>query len=159
EEAVDDFVAALDDAHRVVVVAAGLSAPAGLDAAMRLSAAGRPAEYLPDTLAQQIAARSLEPGSVCLVLSGSGATEASVDAADAARTAGATVLAMTSFARAPLVARADTALVIPPVGESFRNELLHTSRAGLALVLESLVHVLVARRGSRGRNARSVALS
>lgn len=159
DEAVERFVAALDESARVVVVAAGLSAPLGLDAAMRLSSAGRPAEYLPDTLAQQIAARTLEPGSVALVLSGSGANEASLEAAAAGRAAGATVLALTSFARAPLVSRADIALVIPQVIGSFPDELLHTSRAGMALMIEALVDLLVTRRGERGRAARSAALS
>ncbi|WP_277050096.1 MurR/RpiR family transcriptional regulator [Ruania albidiflava] len=159
EELVEEFVAAVDAAPRVVVVATGLSAPLGLDLAMRLGSAGRPAEYLPDALAQQIAAGSLEPGSVCLVISGSGATATSLDAAAAARQAGATVLVMTSFARAPLVSRADVALVIPPVTESFPDELLHTSRAALALVIETLVEVLVARRGSRGWQARAAAIA
>lgn len=159
DDDVAGFVAALDEAPRVVVAAAGLSTSLGLDAAMRLSAAGRPAEYLPDTFAQQIAASSLEPGSACLVLSGSGANEASIDAADAAHGAGATVLALTSFARAPLVSRADIALVIPQVTDSFPDELMHTSRAGMSLVVEALVEMLVHRRGERGRRARSVAMS
>ncbi|MDN5899764.1 MAG: MurR/RpiR family transcriptional regulator [Brachybacterium sp.] len=159
EEAVTDFVAALHEARRVVIVAAGLSAPLGLDAAMRLSSAGRPAEFLQDSLAQQIAAGSLEPDSVCLVISGSGATKDSLAAASAARAAGATVLVMTSFARAPLVALADAVMVIPPVSESFPDELLHTSRAALALVIESLVQVLLVYRGDRGREAREAALS
>lgn len=159
DASVEEFVSSLDDAARVVVVAAGLSAPLGLDAAMRLSAAGRPAEYLPDPLSQQIAARSLDAGSVCLVFSGSGANEDSLAAAAAARTAGARVLAVTSFSRAPLVSFADTVLVIPPVGDSFPDELMHQSRAALALVLESLMKVLVLRRGERGRQAREAALT
>ncbi|MEO7126252.1 MAG: SIS domain-containing protein [Nakamurella sp.] len=142
-----------------MVVAPGLSSPLGLDTAMRLSAAGRPAEFLTDTLAQQIAASQLEPGSVCLVLSGSGATQSSIEAAQAAQAAGATVLVVTSFARAPLVGYATHALVVPPVNESFSDELVHTSRAALALVLESLVEILVTLRGPRGRRARSLALS
>lgn len=158
EEDVAGLVEALDGAPRVVVVAAGLSAPLGLDAAMRLSSAGRPAEYLPDAFAQQIAARSLDQGSVCLVLSGSGANEASLDAAAAAREAGAAVLALTSFARAPLVGLADIALVIPQVTDSFPDELMHTSRAGMALVVETLVDMLVTRRGDRGRQARAAAM-
>ncbi len=155
---VERFVAAVDVAPRVVLVAAGLSAPLGLSMAMRLSAAGRPAEYLPDTLSQLIAARSLEPGSVCLVISGSGANQPSLDAAAAAHEAGAQVLVLTSFARAPIVEHADTALVIPAVSDSFSDELVHTSRAALALVIEALVDQVVTRRGSRGREARDAAL-
>lgn len=159
DASVEEFVAALDEATRVVVVAAGLSAPLGLDAAMRLSASGRPAEYLPDPLSQQIAARNLDGEGVCLVLSGSGANEDSLAAAAAAREAGAHVLVVTSFSRAPLISYADTALVIPPVGDSFPDELMHQSRAALALVLESLLKALLDRRGKRGRQAREAALS
>lgn len=159
EESVNRFVDIVDGAERVVVVATGLSAPLGLDLAMRLGAAGRPAEFLPDTLAQQIAASNLNSDSVCLVISGSGATETSIEAAAAARQAGANVLAVTSFARAPLLEYATDALVVPPVSDSFSDELMHTSRAALTLVLESLVEVLVSRRGARGVRAREKALS
>jgi DNA-binding MurR/RpiR family transcriptional regulator len=159
EQAVVDFVTALDEADRVVIAANGLSAPLGLDAAMRLGAAGRPAEYMPDTLAQQIAARQLSSRSVCLALSGSGANRPTLQVASAARDAGARVLALTSFANAPLVALATTALIIPPVTESFRDELLHTSRAALALVSEQLVELLVEHRGERTAAARAAVLA
>lgn len=156
---VEDFVTALDQADRVVIAANGLSAPLGLDVAMRLLAAGRAVEYLPDTLAQQIAARQLGPDSACLALSGSGTNRPTLDVAAAAREAGAAVLALTSFASSPLVALATTALIIPPVTESFRDELLHTSRAALALVTEQLVELLVERRGERTGRARAAVLA
>lgn len=159
EESAGRFVAALDRADRVVVVATGLSAPLGLDVAMRLGAAGRPAEFLLDTLAQQIAASNLAPGSACLVISGSGATQTSIEAAVAARESGADVLAATSFARAPLLEYATQALVVPPVNDSFSDELFHSSRAALTLVLETLVEMLVVNRGPSGVSARSKALS
>lgn len=159
EAAVADFVSALDEADRVLITATGLSAPLGLDAAMRLGAAGRPAEYVPDTLAQQIAARQLAPGDVCLALSGSGANRPTLTVASAARDAGARVLALTSFANAPLVQLADTALIVPPVTDSFRDELLHTSRAALVLVTEQLVELLVERRGERARQAHAAVLA
>mgnify|MGYP001148992149 FL=1 len=152
EEAVTGFVTALDEADRVVIAASGLSTPLGLDVAMRLGSAGRPCEFLPDTLAQQIAARQLSAGSVCLALSGSGTSRPTLAAATAARGAGARVLAVTSFAHAPLVALADVALVVPPVTGTFRDELLHTSRAALGLVLEHLVELLVDRRSALGES-------
>src|SRR5699024_7616244 len=158
EELVSDFVRALDDADRLVVVAGGLSAPLGLDAAMRLCSAGRAAEFLPEPLSQHIAAAGLQPWSALLGLSGSGSTVSRVAASAAARAAGATVLAMTSFARAPLVAHADLPLVIPPVTDSFPAELLRSSRATLSLVLEAIVELLVNRRGDRGQDARERAL-
>lgn len=159
EEAVAGFVDALDEADRVVVAASGLSTPLGLDVAMRLGSAGRPCEFLPDSLAQQITARQLSSTSVCLALSGSGTSRPTLAAAAAAREAGARVLAITSFANAPLVGLAHTALVVPPVVGSFRDELLHTSRAALGLVVEQLVELLLDRRGQRGTDARNAVLS
>lgn len=159
EEAVDAFVAALDEADRVLVIANGLSAPLGLDMMLRLNSVGRPAEQLADALAQQISARQLGAGSVCLVLSGSGANRATLAGMSAARESGARVLLVTSFARSAAAELADVVLVIPPADGSFRDELIHTSRAGLMLVIEGLVGLLVARRGERGREARAAALS
>ncbi|MBN9215590.1 MAG: RpiR family transcriptional regulator [Microbacterium sp. SCN 70-200] len=153
------FVRVLDASQRVLVAANGLSSPLGLDLAMRLISAGRPAEYLPDTLGQQIAATQLGAGSACLVVSGSGANRATLDVMTAARESGATVLAITSFPRSPAAELADIALVVAPINDSFRDELVHTSRAALMLVTESLVGLLVAQRGESARVAQSATLS
>ncbi|WP_291381172.1 MurR/RpiR family transcriptional regulator [Demequina sp.] len=158
-EVVDACVDALDNASRVVISANGLSAPLGYDVAIRLTTAGRPTEYLPDTLAQRIAARQLDKSCVLLAISGSGANRATLDAVDAAQEAGATVVAVTAFSRSALVSRATITVVVPPVTESFQDELVQTSRAGLTLVLEALVEALVAQRGPRARDARAAALS
>ncbi|MDZ8275311.1 MurR/RpiR family transcriptional regulator [Microbacterium aquimaris] len=155
----EDFVESLDGATRVLVAANGLSAPLGLDLVLRLTAAGRPAEYLPDALGQEIAARQLGAGSVCVVISGSGVNRATLSVMTAARESGARVLAVTSFARSAVAESADVTLVIPPVRGSFREELEHASRAALMLVTESLVGLVVARRGEQGRDARSATLS
>ena len=158
EEALADFIATLDTASRLLIVANGLSSPLGLDLQLRLTAAGRPAEFLHDALAQRIAARQLSEDDACLVISGSGANEASVSALHAAKEAGARVLAITSFARTVVVDEATTTLVVPPVNDTFRDELLHTSRASLMLVTEAIVDALVAHRGPRGRAARDAVL-
>lgn len=159
EESLEQFVGVLDDAPRLLVAANGLSSPLGLDLAMRLMSAGRPAEYLPDTLGQQIAATQLGPGSACLVLTGSGANRASIDVMTAARASGATVLAITYFPRSAAAALADIALVVAPIEGSFRDELVHTSRAALMLFTESVVGLLVARRGARAQAAQSATLA
>ncbi|MCK0115655.1 MurR/RpiR family transcriptional regulator [Isoptericola sp. S6320L] len=151
EEVLQEFVAALDDAGRVLVVANGLSSPLGLDLVLRLTSAGRPAELLQDALAQRIAARQLGPDAVCLVVSGSGTNDATLAVMRAAHDGGTPVLAITSFAQSPVAQLADTVLVVPPVNDSFRDELVRTSRAALMLVTEALVEALVARRGDRGR--------
>lgn len=159
DDAVEGAVAALVDARRVLVAANGLSGPLAADASMRLTAAGRPAEFVQDQVAQQIAAAHLGEGSVCLVISGSGANGPSLAVADRARAAGATVVAITSFPQSPLVGRAHLALVVPPQGGTFRDELEHTSRAAHALLIEALVEVVASRLGARGKDARATVYS
>src|SRR5690625_3735943 len=159
EEGVETFVAALDEAGQVVIAANGLSAPLGYDIALRLATAGRSAAWLPDALAQAIAARQLQPGDVLLAVSGSGASRATLDVVDAARAAGATVLAVTRFSRSALVDRATQTLVVPPAAESFQDELLQTSRAAMALMGELLVEALIARRDTRAQDARMAVLT
>lgn len=159
EESLQQFLRVVDESHRLLVAANGLSSPLGLDLAMRLLSAGRPAEYLPDTLGQQISAKQLGPGSACLVVSGSGANRASLDVITAARESGATVLVITSFPHSPAAQLSDIALVVAPISDSFRDELVHTSRAALMLVTESVVGLLVERRGSKARAAQAATLS
>lgn len=159
EEDLEAFVRVVDTSQRVLVAANGLSSPLGLDLAMRLMAAGRPAEYLSDTLGQQIAASQLGAESVCLVLSGSGANRATLETMAAAQQSGATVLVITHFARSAAAELADIALVIAPIEDSFREELVHTSRAALMLVMETVVGLVVARRGEHARAAQSTTLA
>jgi RpiR family transcriptional regulator, carbohydrate utilization regulator len=136
DAAVDEAVGVVAGARRLLVAANGLSAPVATDLAMRLTAAGRPAETVSDTIGQQISARHLAPGDACIVVSGSGANEASLRVASAARAAGARVVAVTSFAASPLTERADLSLVIA-AGASFRDELEHTSRVAHAVFVEA----------------------
>lgn len=159
EDAVGEFVRGLDEAERVLVIANGLSSSLGLDLVLRLNSAGRPAEMLMDAMSQQISARLLGEGSVCVVLSGSGANRATLEAMRAAKASGARVLAVTSFARSVLADEADVVLVVPPINESFQDELIHTSRAALMLLTEQLVDQLTAYRGDRGRAAHAAAVS
>lgn len=159
ENDLEAFVTVVDTADRMLVAANGLSSPLGLDLAMRLLSAGRPAEYMSDTLAQQISASQLGPGSSCLVISGSGANRATLEVMAAARQSGATLLVITHFARSAAAELADIALVIAPIEDSFQEELVHTSRAALMLVTETVVGLVVARRGDRARVAQSATLA
>lgn len=159
EESLEAFLSQLEGAQRVLVIANGLSHPLGLDLMMRLNAAGRPAEMLTDPLSQQISARQLGPGSVCVVVSGSGSNRTTLEALTAAKAGGARVLAITSFARSAVTELADVTLLVPPVDGGFHNELIHTSRAGIMLVIEQLIDLFVSRSGARGRDARLAVLA
>ncbi|MBU4464554.1 MAG: MurR/RpiR family transcriptional regulator [Actinobacteria bacterium] len=158
ERVVAHAVTAIAHARRVLVVANGLSAPVASDLAMRLTAVGRPAEIVADAIAQQIAARQLSASDVCIVVSGSGANEASLRAAGAALSGGAEVIAVTSFASSPLVDVAALALVIAPAGASFRDELVHTSRAAHAVFAEVLVEAVADELPERAREVRAQVL-
>jgi len=159
EQSVETAVSLIVDAHRLLALAAGLSSPLASDLSMRLTAIGRPTEYVPDSIGQQIAARQLTEHDTAVVISGSGANESSLRAARAVRAAGGRLIVITSFASSPLVSLADVALVVAPATGSFRHELEHTSRVPHVILLESLVEVVATRLGDTSRTARSAVLS
>ncbi|GAA4482547.1 MurR/RpiR family transcriptional regulator [Rhodococcus olei] len=105
-------VRALADARRVLVVGNGGSAPAAAAAAFRFTSKGRPVEAPADAIIQQLTARQLGPGDVCLVISDTGLNSLSLDSAAAARAGGATVVGVTGHPRSPLVDGSDIALVV-----------------------------------------------
>ncbi len=148
EDTVERAVGVLTGSRRLLVLANGLSAPLATDMAMRLTAVGRPADFVADSIGQQIAARGLAPGDGCVVLSGSGASEATLKVARAARQGGAAVVAVTSFRGSPLGELADVELVVAPAATTFQHELERTSRIALAVLVESLVGVVAARSGA-----------
>ncbi|MFF7293072.1 MurR/RpiR family transcriptional regulator [Microbacterium sp. NPDC008134] len=157
-DAVDQAVRAAASARRLLVLANGLSSPIANDLAMRLTASGRAAEFIADAIAQQIAARHLTADDVCLVVSGSGANEASLRVATAAARGGATVIALTSFASSALTEVATLSLVIAPTGVSFRDELEHTSRVAYLVFAEVFAAAVTTARGDDAVQARAHAL-
>ena len=112
---IDAAVDALAGARRLVLVGTGFSAPPLQDAAMRFATVGRPVEAPSDVLGQQFAAHSLTAHDVCLTVSYSGANTHTLSACRAAKEGGATVIAVTSFARSPLTQLADISLVTGPL--------------------------------------------
>lgn len=154
ERDVQEALTGLREARRVLVVANGLSAPLAADVAMRLTAVGRPAEFVADTIGQQVAARGLAPGDLCLFLTGSGANEATLRSAGAAREAGAGTLALTGFAGSPITRVAERSLVIVPGRRGFQGELQRTSRVALAVFLEGIVTQLARTMPERAATTR-----
>nr|WP_201471298.1 MurR/RpiR family transcriptional regulator [Microbacterium hydrocarbonoxydans] len=157
-DAVSEAVRLAASARRLLVLANGLSSPIASDLAMRLTASGRSAEFIADAIAQQIAARHLTPDDVCLIVSGSGANEASLRVATAAARGGATVIALTSFASSALTEAATLSLVIAPTGVSFRDELEHTSRVAYLVFAEVFAAAVTTERGADAVTARAHAL-
>lgn len=159
DEAVEAAIELIVGAPRLLAIANGLSSPLAIDLAMRLTAVGRPTEFVADQIGQQIAARQLAVQDCCVVISGSGANESTLRSARAVQAAGARLVVVTSFARSPLVSLADVALIVAPASGSFRHELEHTSRVPHVVLLESLVEVVAARLGDVARASRSTVLS
>lgn len=101
-------------AGRVLVVGAGGSMPAVQSVALRFVTSGRACEAPIDTVAQQLTAAVLVEGDVCLAVSESGTNNLTVAAAAVAASAGATVIGVTSYPRAPLSEHCDVLLVAGP---------------------------------------------
>ncbi|KIP53634.1 hypothetical protein SD72_02075 [Leucobacter komagatae] len=153
-----DAVQSIAGARRVLVVANGLSSPVASALSMRLTSHGRYAEFVADSLAQQIAARNLSERDVCVVVSGSGANDTTLGAAAAAASAGARVIAITAFAASALTEVADLSLVIAPAGATFLRELEQASRVSLMLFAEVLVHAVARTAGDSARDAHAQTL-
>jgi DNA-binding MurR/RpiR family transcriptional regulator len=141
---IDAAVDALAAARRLVLVGTGFSAPPLQDAAMRFATIGRPVEAPSDVLGQQFAAHSLTAEDVCLTVSYSGANTHTLRACRAAKEGGATVIAITSFARSPLTQLADIALVTGPLARAHDIDPF-LSRLSHLLVLHTLHSALAAR--------------
>ncbi|MGW4123028.1 MurR/RpiR family transcriptional regulator [Nocardia sp. NPDC004711] len=130
-------------ASRVLVVGNGTSAAPAHDAAYRFSALGLVTVFPSDVMAQHLAARHLDSTCVCLVISHTGASRESLLAAEAARAAGAFVVAITSFIDSPLTRAADTSLVAGGPEYGFRLEAMTSRLTHLAVVDALFVGIAV----------------
>ncbi|MEV7783223.1 MurR/RpiR family transcriptional regulator [Kitasatospora sp. NPDC088351] len=142
----------LDAASHVVVVGAGLSGAVALDAAYRLRALGILVDAPADPLTAQLAAAQLPPTAVCLAISHTGATQTVVDTARRARTAGANVIALTSYARSPLSDAATHTLVAGGQDLVFGLETT-ASRIAHLTAIDALTLTLLALRGPTAEHA------
>lgn len=141
---VDRAVEALAGARRIVLVGSGFSGPPLQDAALRFSTLGHPVEAPVDVLAQQFASRSLTPADICLAVSYSGANAHTIAACRAAADCGATVIAITSFARSPLARLAGVAIATAPVSRAHDVDPF-LSRLGHLVVLHAISTALAER--------------
>lgn len=157
-ETVEKATAALASAHRVVAIGNGLSLPLATDVAARLTTIGRPADAPLDAMTQQITARLLGPDDVLLAISGSGANELTLRSVEAAISSGATVIAVTAFARSPLARATPLSLVVTMHDPSFRDEIMLTSRLPQAILIEGLVAAVSQRLGPDAARAKALAL-
>jgi RpiR family carbohydrate utilization transcriptional regulator len=140
-EAFAAVVGAIAEARRVVFFGVGTSAPLCQDAAYRFSAIGVLAEAPADVHVQHVTARLLSEEDVCVVVSHTGSTRETIVAAEAAREAGATTVAITSFAASPLTEVVDHSIVAGTRELALRLEAMASRLAHLALLDALLVAV------------------
>ncbi|MGW3952328.1 MurR/RpiR family transcriptional regulator [Streptomyces sp. NPDC004752] len=132
-------------AGRVLVVGNGTSAAPAHDAAHRLSALGLVTIFPSDVMAQHLAARHLDQHCVCLVVSHTGASRESLLAAEAARAAGAFIVAITSFTNSPLTRLVDASLIAGGPEYGFRLESMASRLAHLGVFDALFVGIAVRR--------------
>ena len=101
----------LAGADTIMVFGVGTSAAPAADAAYRWTAIGCHAHAPRDSRTAQLQARLLPPGSALVAVSNSGQSAETLAVADAAAAAGASIVAITSFASSPLAERATALLV------------------------------------------------
>jgi DNA-binding MurR/RpiR family transcriptional regulator len=124
-------------ARHILCVGVGTSAPLAADAAYRLRTIGLPAEAPADVHTQHVAARLLRPADLCLAVSHTGQTRETLATVTAARAAGASTIAVTSFSHSPLTRGTDISLIAGSRETNHRVEAM-TSRLAHIAVLDAL---------------------
>ena len=146
----DEFARAVEtlaDARRVLVVTISDLAALGHYAVFHFALVGRTAEAPGDIITLHTLAKLLQPGDVCLAVGHSGTNSLTIQVVQAAREQGATVIAVTSFARGALADLADIHLA---VGTTRPDRLTHTMsriRVGQMLIIDALQNALAVRLG------------
>lgn len=150
--ALDKAVASIQQARQVFAFGAGPSATVAADAVFRLRAVGVTTVGIPDYLSAMIAARLLGSGDVVIAISSTGRTSSTLAVADAASSAGATLVAVTNQYGTPLANLADIALVVG--GAPLPAQMAAAgSRLAQLVVIDALVAALALRDPARSRCA------
>lgn len=156
EEQVTRAVELLAEARSILVAGTGVSSPVAQDIAMRLGSQGLSTVAPSDHLDQLIRARLLQPGDVCVVVSGTGATAPTIQVAQAAVAGGAAVIALTSFTGTQLTKLAEVELVTPQGGRAgFRQELDSIIRIPQLILGNALVAAVASRDPEAAANVRA----
>ncbi len=108
ERLVDVLLQAYRDGKKVLVMGAGRSGLVGRAFAMRLKHLGYDVYVLGDTIVSPV-----QQGDIVIAISGSGRTALIIAAAEAAKTVGAIVVAITSYVDSPLARIADIVVEVP----------------------------------------------
>jgi len=148
--ALDEAVGLIQNARQVFAFGAGPSSTVAADAVFRLRAIGVMTVGISDHLSAMIAARLLGAQDVVIAVSSTGRTSSTLAVADAASSAGASLIAVTNQYNTPLAALADVALVVG--GAPLPAQMAAAgSRLAQLVVLDALVATLALRDPERSR--------
>lgn len=150
--ALDEAVESIRQARQVIAFGTGPSATVAADAVFRLRAVGVTTISIPDYLSAMIAARLLGPGDVVIAVSSTGRTSTTLAIADAASSAGASLIAVTNQYGTPLATLADIALVVG--GAPLPAQMAAAgSRLAQLVVIDALVAAIALRDPERSHRA------
>jgi DNA-binding MurR/RpiR family transcriptional regulator len=131
--------------------AVGTSAPLAVDTAYRFVTLGLDASFVPDVHTQHVTARMLGAGDVFFAISHTGSTFETLATTRAAKAAGATTVALTSFSRSPLSDEVDLAIVAGSAETSFRVEAMASRIVHLAVL--DVLYVALSQRARTSADA------
>lgn len=143
---------ALHRAQRIEVYGVGSSAPIAQDAYYRLLRIGLPAVVVTDAHMMAVSAAMLTPRDAALVISHTGRTVETLNAAARAAEAGATVISLSSHRHTPLTQYAMIHLVTADRETVFRREAMASRLAHLGLI-DAICVCLAVRRIDRAAGA------
>ncbi|SDV49397.1 DNA-binding transcriptional regulator, MurR/RpiR family, contains HTH and SIS domains [Chitinasiproducens palmae] len=150
--AFDKAVETILSARQVLAFGAGPSSTVAADAVFRLRAVGVTTIGIPDYLSAMIAARLLGPGDVVIAVSSTGRTATTLAIADAASSAGASLVAVTNQYGTPLATLADIALAVG--GAPLPAQMAAAgSRLAQLVVIDALVAAIALRDPERNQRA------
>ena len=124
----------LADAERIYIFGIGTSSVIAIDAQYRFTQMGLRATACTDILFMNVTAVNMKKGDVALAISHSGRTRAVVDAMRHAKTAGATTVAITSFAGSLLAKESDFAVCVFADEENYPVEAVSARVAHICLI-------------------------
>lgn len=127
-------VQAIAAAPRIDIFGVGASAIVGLDLQRKLTRIGRTALEWSDPHAAWTSAATLQPGNVAIAVSHTGSTTDTIEFLMLARRSGATTIAITNHAGAPLADQADIVLTTAARETGFRSGALGSRIAQLMVV-------------------------
>lgn len=145
--AFDEACATIRAGNRLLLVGNGASLPPAQMAALHFLSAGRVCEAPTDIVTQHISAKLLRPGDVCLAVSDSGMNQFTLRAARLAAEGGATVIAVTSYAKSDLASVAAHALVVGAEFHLWNDDALGGNIAQM-LLLSALLRGAIGESGA-----------